>query len=224
MKSFTLRADSRPDRIESLHLAGAIMAAALAASSDAAITWYLQLNGTNLSTEIFRVETGGSLVNGQASAGSYTIQSIVSGSGQSAYVNFANTTGPQLASASANGLGFDWNGTSATAFWRWVQTGPSQQTKYSGFWITATTSNDTFSYRAPWDSTPRTYSNAFMWTFDATSGLVDTRAEVGAPGGTNVSGGMSLVSLTNPAVPVPAPGAIALLGMAGLARRRRRAA
>lgn len=223
MKSFPLCADSRPDRIESLHLAGAIMAAALAASSDAAITWYLQLNGTNLSTEIFRVETDGSLDNGQASAGSYTIQSIVSGSGQSAYVNFANTTGPQLGYASANGLGFDWNGTSATAFWHWVQTGPFQQTKYSGFSITATT-NDTFTYRAPWDSTPRPYSNQFTWTFDATSGLVDTRAALGAPGGTNVSGGMSLVSLTDPAVPVPAPGTIALLGMAGLARRRRRAA
>ena len=200
-----------------------LASAALAGSANASITWYLQLNGTNLSSEVFQVVTTGNLVNGQAAAGSYTIQSIVSSSGQSAYVDFANTTAPQLGYASSNGRGFDWNGTAATGFWSWYQSGPFTQSREEGFRILASNPNDTFTVEAefPWEE-DRTYSNQWVWSFGSSSQLADARssfAYAGVTGGTDITGGISIVSLTNP---VPAPGAIALLGLAGLAGRRRR--
>ncbi|MEY2795019.1 MAG: hypothetical protein RIR10_735 [Planctomycetota bacterium] len=197
-----------------------LASAALAGSANASITWYLQLNGTNLSSEVFQVVTTGDLVNGQAGAGSYTIQSIVSSSGQSAYVNFANISAPELGYASLNGVGFDWNGTAATGFWSWYQSGPFTQTRQEGFRIQAFNPNDNFTVNYPWGA--KTVSNGWNWNFGSSSQLVDSRssfASDGVTGGTNITGGISIVSLTNP---VPAPGAIALVGLAGLAGRRRR--
>jgi hypothetical protein len=195
----------------------------LAAPTSAAITWYLQLNGTNLASEVFQVVTNGELVDGQATAGSYTIQSIVSGSGQSSYVNFADTQGLQLSYTSSNGRGFDWNGTSATAFWSWFANGPFSQARRDGFEFQALMTNDSFTVppQDPWDQ-PQTYTNTWVWQFGTDSRLYNTRyyfGEEGVTGGVFVGGGATLLSLTNP---VPAPGAIALLGGAGLGTRCRR--
>ncbi|MFM1867491.1 MAG: hypothetical protein RL591_899 [Planctomycetota bacterium] len=197
-----------------------LASAALAGSANASITWYLQLNGTNLSSEVFQVVTTGNLVNGQAAAGSYTIQSVVSGSGQSAYVNLALSGAPYLGYASANGMGFDWNGSTATGFWSWYQSGPFTQSRQDGFQIVTQATYDLFTVTSPYGDYE--YVNTFAWTFGTTSSLQDTRfgySFAGVTGGTNITGGTSIVSLTNP---VPAPGAIALLGLAGLAGRRRR--
>ena len=171
------------------------------ASANASITWYIQLNGTNLATEVFSVVTNGDLVDGQAAAGEYRIESVTGIS--SAYIPLTTT---ELGYAASNGRGFVWNGSSATEFWHYVQTSPYDQTRYEGFQFYS----EHGMYQHPIYGLT---TNGWWPTVSANSRLDDGSNAV------NVTGGTSIVSLTNP---VPAPGAAALLGVAGLFGRRRR--
>ena len=182
------------------------LASLATASANASITWYIQLNNTNLASEVFSVVTNGNLVGGVAAAGEYRVESVTCLS--SAYISLGVT---QLGYASSNGMGFVWNGTSATDFWSYYSNGPFTQARQEGFQFysqSGTIEHPTYG----------TVVNSWWHTVSVNSRLKDLSDLYGLSG-TNITGGTSIVSLTNP---VPAPGAVALLSVAGLLGRRRR--